>query len=135
MKKTHFVPCVLWKIEKFWGFFVLFCFGKRIFFLSVFHEDKSVSLTWRKHQAFYIPEVHHIPFIPKFMNNLSSEWGKFLLTSYGVKSTLTQPPFPEITCISPVHLGDEYLLQKITECITCLFYYHNKSSPQRLHDD
>lgn len=71
-----------------------------------------------------------MPFIPKFMNNLPSEWGKFFLTSYEVKSILTQPPFPEITCVSPVHLGGKYLLQKILSvCITCLFSVTITSPP------
>ena len=42
MKKTHFVPCVSWKIQKFWGF--LFCF--------VLEKEFSFCLSFMKIKVF-----------------------------------------------------------------------------------
>lgn len=63
------------------------------------------------------------------MNNLCSGLGGVLLTSCGAKFAVAQPTFPEITYMSAVHSGDEYPLQKITECLLPAGpSYHNKSS-------
>lgn len=56
----------------------------------------------------YFQSPPHIPFIPKLMKDWYSRWGGLILISQGGNFAAAEATVPANTCVSAVHVGDEY---------------------------